>query len=959
MNYLNLLRVLTLIFSVSVTQSSFASSTLPEDWERKSDLWQAIHLFETNDLKGAAAIFKECRAGCPVAYPYYAYLHKKGFITQESLPQGQIVNYTFVHLKQIDPIFNSSSVMLEIKQNPKRRNKLFSDGRLSAYNKARYLEKNPIPKYGDPLNNYLDSSDPRSILAVLRIDPVKAKSVFFKGVSYYDIAIYMCSALQSHPKAGDVLFECYEHFYKNNQPLGRHFLDWSAGYGHSEAQVLCAVMSVTPELKAFFYGQAALNGNLYGIINIACAFEKEKGVPKDVCKAFAYYKQAAKHPNAEGVNFYNLAAAYEKGLGIQVNIKAAIENYILAIKAGHAECTIHAIRLLHRDGQFEEAFEYIQKAVEAKQLRELQGIIEWLPKNYTDKDLEMAVNFWATKAEQGNRIAQEYLAELILWYDIESKIVSPQICCDWLEELVKSTEFPCRSKSSLHRILGGYYKDTTQQYDLAFEHLKKSVELKNKAAHLALAQMYEDGLGIPRDTKKAMYHYSESCEDPNKWNSYGMYLMKEEVPNSYLRSAYDKKARENFEKCIGFGAENNNFFHLSCYNLGLLYLKKRTGENEKQQRAGVEKYLTEAADSGDKDAQRDLAIYYLKDQWVSAKNELPYLLATTQSVYSEERIKPLKSNHNFALRLLQQATNQNDGEAMRMLAMLKLYQQKSFSLEIMDDCIELLQKAYAASDISEKSQENIKNILCAFKVLAEDGVIELKNDVITLVTETETQELKQRLEKVPAYTSLLNDSQTEEDESDWEEIIFLDSNSEQSTEAEEPKNEIIEVKETKELSKEVKIDTPHDTRKKTSTPKKKKKRSNNNTTPTTTTTTTTTSTANIPILSDSDSEQEPSSRKERKLQKGLKKNNMKWRNVMKLFNLAFKVAGEVSMQPGKVSMQPGKGSVMHIQVGENEISMHKPHGRNSTNTDGGRMKSLGKVLNPNDNLINCNRSAKK
>jgi hypothetical protein len=392
----------------------------------------------------------------------------------------------------------------------------------------------------------------------------------------------------------------------------------------------------------------------------------------------------------------------------------------------------------------------------------------------------------------------------------------------------------------------------------------------------------------------------------------------------------------NYEKCIEFGAENNEHYIFSCYNLGLLYLKKRTGENETQQRAGVEKYLTEAAHAGDKDAQRDLAIYYLKSP--NYLNRLQYLCATTQSTYEENLVKPLKYKHQLALQLLQKAANQNDGEAMRILAMLTLYQHKSFNLKMIGDCIELLQKAHDASDISKKSQIDIKNILCAFKVLAAGGVIELKSDEITLVTEEEIQDLKQRLEEIPEYASLLNESQTEEDESDGEDTSFSYSNIEQIVEAKEEKKQIIEVKESKEPVKEIKIDAPHGTLKKTSALRKEGKKPNINNTQATTSTTTT-STTNISISSDS--EQEPLSNKERKLQEGLKKKGMKWRKVMKLMNLAIKVAGEGSMQPGK-------GSGTAIQVGESKINVHKPHGRNSTNTEAGRMKSLGAVMSPNN-----------
>lgn len=141
MNFLKLLLIFNLIFSAFLPKSLFATDRPFDDWERKSDLWQAFHLFETNDLKGAATIITNYQAGCPTAYPYFEYLYKNGFITEKPLPREQIVNYSFTHIKYIDPIFNSSLVILDIVKKSKKLSKLLSDGRLLAYHKAQYLEK--------------------------------------------------------------------------------------------------------------------------------------------------------------------------------------------------------------------------------------------------------------------------------------------------------------------------------------------------------------------------------------------------------------------------------------------------------------------------------------------------------------------------------------------------------------------------------------------------------------------------------------------------------------------------------------------------------------------------------------------------------------------------------------------------------------------------------------------------
>ncbi|MEN8236553.1 MAG: hypothetical protein ABFQ95_03285 [Pseudomonadota bacterium] len=93
--------------------------------------------------------------------------------------------------------------------------------------------------------------------------------------------------------------------------------------------------------------------------------------------------------------------------------------------------------------------------------------------------------------------------------------------------------------------------------------------------------------------------------------------------------------------------------------------------------------------------------------------------------------------------------------------------------------------------------------------------------------------------------------------------------------------------------------------------------------------------------SESDATEEiatPLSNQEKRLQRKLNKmkggkGGTKWRKARKLINLAIKVAGEGSVQPGR-------GSGTNLNVGGRRTNIHRPHGRDSTRTDPGRMRSL-------------------
>ena len=48
-------------------------------------------------------------------------------------------------------------------------------------------------------------------------------------------------------------------------------------------------------------------------------------------------------------------------------------------------------------------------------------------------------------------------------------------------------------------------------YEGAFQYYTKAAELGNMEAHNCLACLYEEGEGVEKDEKKAVYHYEEAA----------------------------------------------------------------------------------------------------------------------------------------------------------------------------------------------------------------------------------------------------------------------------------------------------------------------------------------------------------------------------------------------------------------------------------------------------------------
>lgn len=137
------------------------------------------------------------------------------------------------------------------------------------------------------------------------------------------------------------------------------------------------------EEKAFeWYNRAARAGNIFGMVNVAYAYQHGEGVEQDYKRAFYWYKKSAEAQDARGMNY--LADAYYKGMGVK-------QSYI-------------------------EAFQWYEKSAEAGSARGMSNLAcAYSCGHGVEKDLSKAVYWFEQAAELGDIDSMKHLSECYLY----------------------------------------------------------------------------------------------------------------------------------------------------------------------------------------------------------------------------------------------------------------------------------------------------------------------------------------------------------------------------------------------------------------------------------------------------------------------------------------------------------------------------------------------------------------
>lgn len=145
--------------------------------------------------------------------------------------------------------------------------------------------------------------------------------------------------------------------------------------------------------------------NLLGMM-----YELGKGVPVNLGKSVAYYRQAAEQGNRYAQ--YNLAVSFDTGTGVPQNYREAVKWFLLAAKQGVSSAQ-YDLAVMHEQGRgtekdFLKAADWYQKAAEQGHMQ-AQNNLAWLYETGkgVKQDLITAYAWFDAAAAQGFSVASQ------------------------------------------------------------------------------------------------------------------------------------------------------------------------------------------------------------------------------------------------------------------------------------------------------------------------------------------------------------------------------------------------------------------------------------------------------------------------------------------------------------------------------------------------------------------------
>lgn len=399
-------------------------------------------------------------------------------------------------------------------------------------------------------------------------DSVMAVKLYEKAIEKGNTAI-----LQQHIDLADKkndLFSCtlLHEMYKEgkgvlyDQKKSQHYLKKAAEGGDTNCQKDYAMLLLNQkntEEAAKWFKKLADKGNTTGIYYLGYQLYKGMGIKQDKASGVDYLKKAA----SRGVTaaFRLLGEAYYNGEGVEQDYKTAV-NYLKKAATGKFADSQLLLARCYMDG----------KGVD----RDYDQAVQWLAEvaGQNSKQLESVRQMLADNADEAFR---DYVNGLRKYYADKD--------CAAAEKLFKKVE-----KAGIADGL------TMQALVLADEtnpkaNMKKAFKIMNKAAEGSaaatyyLSQMYQDGKGVEKDTKKAGELVLKAAEEGNGYalaKAGDMYFDGRGVAQDYVKAVDYYLQAEAQSKLTSASARNL----AKCYQMGISNLTDLEKSKERIEELG-------------------------------------------------------------------------------------------------------------------------------------------------------------------------------------------------------------------------------------------------------------------------------------------------------------------------------------------------------------------------------------
>lgn len=315
--------------------------------------------------------------------------------------------------------------------------------------------------------------------------------------------------------------------------------------------------------------QAANQGHVKSIVNLAYIYHKGKFIKQDKTKALGLYKQAMKMQDPDAL--FALAQMHVLGDSVEQNNTKAIQLFQQAADLGHSKAQ-YMLAMLYKTGVYGTT-NFNQNIQLAKDL-----LLKAVEKNDADAALEIGFAYY-----NGNLGFEKDLYKAF----------------NFLTQAYNQGKRGCR----LNYILGSMYLnlENVASYKKAFQSLTEVQNCENPEIKFLVANMYEDGLGIKQDILIAVDLYNYLANRNHTKAQYRLGLL------YYLG---DKNVIRDLKKSYDLIKSAANAGHIKAQTLlGQMYMD---GIGPEQNEIKAFEWLSKAANAGDENAQYDLGMLYFK-----------------------------------------------------------------------------------------------------------------------------------------------------------------------------------------------------------------------------------------------------------------------------------------------------------------------------------------------------------
>lgn len=350
------------------------------------------------------------------------------------------------------------------------------------------------------------------------------------------------------------------------------------------------------EKAHYYYNEAYKLGNSCACFNLGCLYYKGLGVNKNIKEAIKYFEEASSKNYLDAkkvlVEIYKEKEFYNEKKLMVLNEELANQN---------DENAMYVMGLNYlKNKNIEKGLDLIKRASELGSTNAMVELANfYINKKYGLDDLEKGKELYSNATKKGNAIAKLNLGIILKnegKYNSSIKMLSDK-------DLSENAQALC--------LLGEIYENGLGvSYDLkkAYEYYVKASELNSKIAYFKLGYFYTNGIYVQKNINQAIKYYVKATE-------LGLY-------QAFYNLGYIYKVRKEFKKafeCFKIGASKED--PLSMYALGIMY---HNGEGTEASDVKAKELCTKASKENNDFVDYLIGLTYYEGNDIEKNDELAY-----------------------------------------------------------------------------------------------------------------------------------------------------------------------------------------------------------------------------------------------------------------------------------------------------------------------------------------------